>query len=117
MTSHRTSRPRPDRLRILYRGHTYGAHMPLWSLEAKHLPALFATTDPYIAAEENDSVERLELEGDAKVLFFKKMPRIIRLNPEYDAIWFPDQELVGVAILNEEKIVSRSWITVKDDDE
>lgn len=110
------TRPRPSRLRILYKGHHPGKTVPPWALEADTGRTLFATMDPRIASQHRPAVLRLELSGDAKVLFDDGRKQFAALLAEgrrgrYDAVWFADQN-VGVAILNRGKIVTKVWIEV-----
>lgn len=122
-------RPAPHRLRIMYRGRVLGDRFPpLWSHGAQTEGVTFATTDPYVASEYDAKVHRLELSGEARVLFqgTKQFDRIVgdgdpveialearRLG--YDAVWFEDQEDIGVAILNPKLIVTKSWISIDRD--
>ena len=100
--------------------------MPYWSVDAETGPVLFATMDPHIASKYHPEIQRLELSGEAKVLFEgtkqfaaldndarNRIERIVSAASRrgYDAVWFADQR-IGVAILSPDHIVSEKWITV-----
>jgi len=123
-----TARIQPSRLRILYRGRTTGSRTrtPYWSIDAETGSVMFATMDPYIASQYEPEIQRLELSGEAKVLFEgtkqfaafdnkarNRIEHIVNTASKrgYDAVWFADQK-IGVAIMSPDHIVSEKWITV-----